>query len=443
MAAAGPAFAIDVRDVRKRFLVNRARPQGVKAALIERLRGVRHETATSEVLRGVTLRVRRGESHGIVGPNGSGKSTLLKLLARILVPDGGTVDVRGRVCALLELGAGFHPELTGRENIYLYGSILGFTREEIRAREPDIRAFARIGSAIESPVRTYSSGMYLRLGFAVAIHAEPEILLIDEILAVGDASFQARCKERIQDLRQRGVTIVFVSHDMNAVCEVCDRATLLLDGQVRAEGSSARVAEAYDQYLTGPTTELPEMTPSEAETPVEAVPMGQDWELLRPLAENLVRLHHVDLVPPCRFGDGSARIESVHFLNAEGESVVGVARGEALTVVLEYRLEQPRAVTVGLGFHHEGGVHLSGPNTALDRFDTRRLPTSGTLVYRLPAVPFHSGAYLLSVAIYDEEVRRPLDHCHKQFPFTIYPDQSGEPAGVVVTAGSWSVRERP
>lgn len=204
-------------------------------------------------LRHIDLTLPKGQSTGIVGHNGSGKSTLLKLLGRILVPDEGEVEVHGRVAALIELGAGFHPELTGRENIYINGIILGLSKKEVRQRMDAIVAFAGLGDFIEYPVRTYSSGMYARLGFAVAIHVEPEVLLVDEVLSVGDATFTARCRRALDSFRQAGKSIVVVSHDLATIADFCDHAVWIEAGKVRAKGKSKEVADAYHANATAET----------------------------------------------------------------------------------------------------------------------------------------------------------------------------------------------
>lgn len=222
------------RDVWRAFA--RRSPTAIDAA---------HERAGIWALRHVTLQVPRGRVTGIVGHNGSGKSTLLKLLGHILTPDEGEVRVQGRVAALIELGAGFHPELTGRENIYINGIILGLSKAEVRGKMDQIVAFAELGDFIDYPVRTYSSGMYARLGFAVAIHVEPDILLVDEVLSVGDATFTARCRQALESFRDAGKSIVVVSHDLSTIGSFCDHAVWMEAGQLRAQGPAADIAQAY------------------------------------------------------------------------------------------------------------------------------------------------------------------------------------------------------
>ena len=241
------ASAVSVEGVSKRFRMYRERNQSLKAAL---MRGKRASFEEFWALRDVSFEIPEGSTFGLIGENGSGKSTLLKCIAKILQPDEGTVTARGRLAALLELGSGFHPELSGRENVYLNGSILGLRRKELEAKFDEIVDFAGIGEFIDQPVKNYSSGMYVRLGFAIAINIDPEILLVDEILAVGDTSFQQKCFERIENFQESGKTILLVSHAMGQIEKHCDHAILLEQGAVMAEGSPSEVIEVYKSLWT-------------------------------------------------------------------------------------------------------------------------------------------------------------------------------------------------
>lgn len=248
---------IRVRGVGKAYAMY-ARPHH---RLLELLFGARDGRWRRDhhALKGVSFDVRRGETVGIVGRNGSGKSTLLQILCGTLSPSDGEVSVSGRVAALLELGAGFNPEFTGRENVFLNGTVLGLTRDEVAARFDAITAFADIGAFIDEPVRTYSSGMYVRLAFAVAIHVEPDVLIVDEALSVGDEAFQRKCFGRIEQLRERGATILFVSHSAGTVVDVCDRALLLDGGELIAEGPARRVVSLYQKLAFAPSNRFAEV----------------------------------------------------------------------------------------------------------------------------------------------------------------------------------------
>ena len=232
----------------QRFRVIQERPDTLREAFAHLFRN-RVSYHDFEALKGISFVIRGGETVAIVGRNGSGKSTILKIIAGVYRPTGGTVKVSGKVAALIELGAGFHPDLTGRENIILNGLLLGLSRQEIRSREQQILDFAELGEFIDSPVKQYSSGMYARLGFAVATEVDPDILLIDEILAVGDAPFHEKCLARIDDFRQRGKTIVYVSHALDAIRRLCERALLIHGGILLADGSTDQVLATYEEVL--------------------------------------------------------------------------------------------------------------------------------------------------------------------------------------------------
>jgi ABC-type polysaccharide/polyol phosphate transport system ATPase subunit len=236
---------IRFEDVVQRFRVIQERPDTLRE-VFARLTRARSRSYAYEALRGISFDIWDGDLVGIIGRNGSGKSTILKLIAGVYKPSAGQLTVNGRVAALIELGAGFHPELTGRENILINGLLLGMSRREVKEREQRIIDFAELGEFIDVPVKQYSSGMFMRLGFAVAAEVDPDILLLDEILAVGDAGFQRKCLERMEAFRKQRKTIVLVTHDMTAVREMCSRAILLQDGQIAAEGSPEAITSRYE-----------------------------------------------------------------------------------------------------------------------------------------------------------------------------------------------------
>lgn len=296
-------------------------------------------------LRDVSFQIRRGERVGLIGANGAGKSTTLKLISRILQPTSGRVRVNGRVTALLELGAGFHPDLTGRENILLSGAVMGLTSREIRRKLDEIVEFAEIGDFIDVPVRDYSSGMYLRLAFSAVAHLDPEILLLDEIFAVGDQAFQQKSQERLRELRNRGITIVFVSHNADAVLQTCERAIWLEKGQVRAFGDVSAVSAAYYE------------------------------DTLRKMAvqrqERVFTSDGVDLQDAGnRLGSGEARVERVEFIDADGRFTRFTYTNARFTVRLHYvayqRIENPM---IGLAFFRaDNHIHLAGPNNTMQPY---------------------------------------------------------------------------
>ena len=251
-------LAIVVQDVWETFRIYQERPGGLKERLAK-LRRARYQEF--HALKGVSLKIRHGESVGLIGHNGSGKSTLLKVIAKILPPDQGSVTTSGRLSTLLELGAGFHQDLSGRENVYMNGAILGLSRAEVDAAFDSIVEFAGVREFIDTPVRNYSSGMYVRLGFAVAVHVDPDILLVDEVLSVGDAAFQEKSLARMRSFNQRGKTVVMVSHDLNAVQALCERTVLLDHGEIIFDGPTQEAVELHREIMSGGAR--PDVTPEE------------------------------------------------------------------------------------------------------------------------------------------------------------------------------------
>ena len=287
-------------------------------------------------LRDIGFEVEKGETLGLVGPNGCGKSTLLQIVCGILQPTSGRVVTRGRIAALLELGAGFNPEFTGRENVYLNGEIMGLSRAEIDRAMPSIESFAEIGEFIGRPVKEYSSGMYVRLAFSTAIHVDPEILIVDEALAVGDAVFANRCVRKFQELRERKITVLFVSHDLGLVKQLSDRAILLLNGRIAAQGAPNDVINRYIGLVLAKE---------------ESKNKKDD------------RIH-----ASFRHGDGSSEILSVEILNARGEASTAVAGGEPITVRVRSRFHQAKSdPMVGILIRTRIGMDVYGTNTRLER----------------------------------------------------------------------------
>jgi lipopolysaccharide transport system ATP-binding protein len=288
-------------------------------------------------LRDISFEVGRGEMLGLVGPNGCGKSTLLQIVSGILPPTTGRVVTRGRIAALLELGAGFNPEFTGRENVYLNGEILGLSRAEIDRAMPSIEAFAEIGEFLERPVKEYSSGMYVRLAFSTAIHVEPEILIVDEALAVGDAVFANRCVRKFQELRERKVTVLFVSHDLGLVKQLSDRAILLLGGRIEAEGLPKDVINRYIGLV------------------LEKQPAVKKDDRV---------------AASFRHGDGTSEILSVQILNGHGEETGSVASGEPVTVRVRSRFRRvERDPMVGILIRTRIGMDVYGTNTRIEQIE--------------------------------------------------------------------------
>lgn len=371
--------AIEVRDLWKHFRLYHERNQYLKAAI---LRGRRARYEEFWALKGISLEIPSGMTLGVIGSNGSGKSTLLKCLTGILVPERGEVHLHGRVSALLELGAGFHPELSGRENVFLNGAILGLTHREIMKRFDDIVEFAGLADFIDTPVKNYSSGMYVRLGFAVAANVEPEILLIDEVLAVGDESFQRKCAERIEEFRREGRTIVFVSHGLNLVEQLCETVAWIDHGELKLLGPAGDVISSYQgvshqaQRLQGET--------------------GERW------------------------GSGEVTITKVTISDRDGNETSLLKTMEDARFEIEVESHTPiQDFLVGLRIDSLNGHHIWGSNSRRSGKALGSLNGKAKITVDMPAMPLLEGVYDLTVAVTDQTEMHPYDHWEKRLRFEV------------------------
>ena len=358
------------------------------------------------LIENLSVNIPRGAIVGIIGGNGSGKSTMLKVLAGILRADEGTAVANGRLSALLELGAGFHPELTGRENIYLNGAILGFTTRDIRKRFDDIVSFAELDQFIDEPVRNYSSGMYVRLGFSVAIHVEPEILLVDEVLAVGDHTFQRRCLERFDRLRDEGRTIVVVSHDLDMIGWLCERTAWINRGSLAALGPSGEVIEAF---VTG------------SEGALDSGPAGAGLLSLSGLGpDDLVR--------------------SVDLLDPNGQPLPSATSCGPVTFRVCYDAARVgEAAIVALGLYRADGTHVTSINSGAS---SAAAGTDGVVEvdYHLPALPVQPGTYELSIALHDTTMKKVFERHTHLVRFSVEPGGGDHQTGLVALGGTWHAR---
>ena len=314
-------------------------------------------------LQDIDFEIEAGTTTGIIGPNGSGKSTLLQIITGTLEPTHGQVSHEGRIAALLELGAGFNPEFTGIENTFMNASLMGFSRRETEALLPEIERFAEIGQFIHQPVKTYSSGMYVRLAFSIAISASPDILIVDEALAVGDAIFQHRCMRRLKQMQESGVTIFFVSHDPGAVRALCSRAILLNAGRIVADGDPPDVLNRYQKIIMAREKAYEAASFGGAAVQGEGTPAGQSKSEEEPPIDE-----HSDasLRPIFRHGDGSAEVLSVELLDAAGQRVEFVESGESVAVRLRVRFDKNVEDPVfGFLIRNRHGIHIYGTNTDL------------------------------------------------------------------------------
>ncbi|MBN1423892.1 ABC transporter ATP-binding protein [Candidatus Fermentibacteria bacterium] len=389
-----------VDRVAKRFALEHHRPTSLRERFIRtRWRGGTVDELWA--LRDVSFRVHAGEVFGVLGSNGSGKSTLLRLIAGVMEPTNGSIQTQGRVGALLDLAAGFHPELTGLENIDLNGALLGMGPSEVAQKRDAIVAFSGVREFIDSPLKYYSSGMLMRLGFSIAIHLDPEVLLVDEVLAVGDEEFQRRCLEKIDALRAAGKCVVLVTHDMAQVRQTCHSAIWLEHGAIAASGKAESVVNAY---MASADKSQTVSNPDEHGT---------------------------------RWGSREIEIQGVAIHGEGGEEDLPLT-GKPFTVRIEYRAHVPIDHPVfGIGIHRLDGVHVSGPNTATGGLNIGRVAGPGSVEFHVDRLPLLPGVYFLSAAVYDQSIRHPYDHHDTMYRFRVGKEGTREKEGVVNLAGSW------
>jgi ABC-type polysaccharide/polyol phosphate transport system ATPase subunit len=413
-------LAIEVEQVSKRFRRQTIQTStSLKSALVDLIhrRQRRGEGAVFQALRDISFAVEQGQTLGIIGRNGSGKSTLLKLLAGIYRPDSGRISVRGRVGALLELGAGFHPEFSGRENILINGIVLGLSKREVRRRLDEIVRFAELEAAIGEPVKTYSSGMYMRLGFSVAVHADPDILLIDEILAVGDEAFQQKCFDKLAEFRRRGKTIVLVSHDLGAVERWSDTALWLEDGRVREQGLPRRVIDLYRHAIA-------------AQENAAAVAQHQRAEAAAP--------HAGPEDTADRWGSQEVELTSVRLTDRDGYERYVFQSGEPARVLLRYRVHRRVAEPVfGIAIIRRDGLWCYGTNTDIDHIPLPPLGEEGTVEVVLESLALIEGTYYLDVAVHARD-GSPYDYHHQRYGFSVKSDLRD--VGVFRIPHRWAIR---
>jgi ABC-type polysaccharide/polyol phosphate transport system ATPase subunit len=416
--------ARDVSKVYRRFM-HRNQFKTLKSAL---LTGSVIKDLTPDqtftALDGVSFEVPKGTTFGVIGENGSGKSTMLKLLAGITKPTRGSLRVEGRVSALIELGAGFHPEISGRENVAINGIMLGLTRREVQERFQDIVAFAELERFIDAPVKTYSSGMYARLGFAVAIHVDPDVLLIDEVLAVGDEAFTRKCLDKIGEFRRRGKTILLVTHSLGLAEKMCDEVLWLRGGKLADQGDPKRVIDAYLTYVAGGEEALlREHGPATA---------GAGEVAPRALGE----ASPAEGYREGRWGGREVEITSVRLLDDRGDERHVYVPGESLTIALS--VTAPAAVddfVFGVGVFNADGVAVYGTNTHLEDFTPRRIEGTAEVALVLEDLRLVEGTYLLDVAAHRRD-GTPYDYHRGLYTFRV--KSRIKDVGVYRPAHHWS-----
>jgi ABC-type polysaccharide/polyol phosphate transport system ATPase subunit len=395
--------AVRAEAVSRRFMLYPQSQVTLKEAVLRR----RH-LRRSEIwaVRDVSFAIERGEAVGVIGRNGSGKTTLLRLIAGIFGPSSGHLEVGGDVASLLELGAGFHPDFTGRENVFMNGAIHGLKRRYVEERMDEIVSFAELERFIDVPVRTYSAGMYMRLGFSVAAHLDPDILLLDEVFAVGDEAFQRKCMEKILDLKARGRTLLFVSHSAPAVERLCERAILLSEGRVLAD---APVREAITEYQRMLAVE---------ERPVERRAGLREW------------------------GTGEARVVDVRLEDGEGNECRQFLSGQSLvarlTIQVDERIPPPR---VAIEFRDANGALLGMNDAEADTLGWDGAPGETEVVFTAPRLPLADGRFQISVALSRVDSTLQFHRLDPAVEFTVFPDEDQQ--GWFRFEGEWSVASSP
>ncbi|WP_254678085.1 ABC transporter ATP-binding protein [Agrococcus sp. SGAir0287] len=384
-----PAVVVD--RVSKSFRVYQERNQSIKAAVLQRGRA---KYTDFHALQDVSFQIPKGSTFGLLGRNGSGKSTLLKVMARILNPDSGSIAMDGRVAAMLEVGSGFHPELSGRENVYLNGAILGMRKEEIDRKFDRIVEFSGVGDFIDQPVKNYSSGMYVRLGFAVSIHVEPDILLVDEVLAVGDMDFQEKCLEKFAQFRDEGRTVVVVSHGLEQMRSFCDQAAWLDHGVVQDVGPARRIVDEYADS-------------SHAAKPVDG--------------------------GGTRFGSGEMLVERIELLAADGGDAGGLQTGDGLLVRVHYRAhETVERPVLGVSIGTREGIHVWGTHGFDAGWVPERIePGTGTIDVHVSGLPLLPGMYDVSTVVQDFRRTVIYDAFQRGASFTLQRGERDNAGGIV------------
>jgi len=396
-----------------------------------------------EAVSDVTFAVEKGQTFGLIGENGSGKSTILKMVAGIAKPSSGRISVQGKVSALIELGAGFHPEISGRENVYINGIMLGLSKKEITRKFDEIVRFAELEEFIEAPVKTYSSGMYMRLGFSIAINVNPEVLLIDEVLAVGDAAFVPKCLDRIDDFRRRKKTILFVSHDLSTVAKICNKVAWMKNGRVQMMGDPKRVVDAYMQDVTeeqeAEFLERKEEATAAAALESEAAPASPPAETI-PAAVTTSASAAADAAAAApvpaepapaetaasddarreqRWGKREVEIRSVTLRNGRGEEKHVFHPGESLLIDLDLSAREPvKDFVFGIGVFNSMGIMCYGTNTYIEEYEPVALSGEGRVVCRIEELPLINGTYYLDVAVHKRD-GYPYDYHRNMYSFLV------------------------
>lgn len=386
-----PENAIEVHNITKKFKIYLDKGHTLKERTLFRKRRKYEER---NVLNGISFEVKKGEAIGLIGHNGCGKSTTLKLLTRIMYPDSGSIEMRGRVSSLIELGAGFHPDMSGRENIYINASIFGLTKKEIEKREAEIIEFSELEEFIDNPVRTYSSGMYMRLAFAVAINVDADILLIDEILAVGDAAFQAKCFNKLREIKAAGTTIVIVSHSLSQIEQICDRSIWIHNGKIKEEGLPRIVDPLYMEYMSKKVEKKKSKVEGEtAEKEDEKEESADEQENKEESVENTQDKK--------RWGSGEVVMTTVRICDAFGVEKNIYSVNEGCKIKIGYKAKKKISdAVVGIAIYRDDQTYVYGTNTLIDTSEPVSFVGEGEVVMNIKHLPLNEGTYSFDFAFH-------------------------------------------
>ncbi len=394
--------AIEVRHVTKNFKVYFDKGTELKEKLLFWKRNA-YENRT--VLDDISFSVKKGEAIGLVGKNGCGKSTTLKMLTKIIYPNKGEIEMKGRVSSLIELGAGFHPDMTGRENIYTNASIFGLTKKEIDARLDEIIRFSELEEFIDNPVRTYSSGMYTRLAFSVAINVDADILLIDEILAVGDANFQAKCFNKLREIKAEGTTIVIVSHSLGQIEQICDRSIWIKKGHIEMEGNPKDVHMEYLNYMN--------------EERIDRLERERTENQIREMQERKEKEEQEKRKNQKRYGSEDAKFTNIRMIDIDGKEQSTFKTGDTMILDLDYHVEKSVVDAVfGFGIFRNDGLWCYGTNTRIDRIDNFDIEKDGNFKVTISDLNLIPGQYWCDITIEFGE-GNPVDYYKQAMKFEV------------------------
>lgn len=432
--------AIEVSHISKSFKVYFDKGHTIKEQVVS---SKRRRYEKREVLKNISFSVTKGEAIGLIGHNGCGKSTTLKLLTKIMYPDSGSIVMRGRVSSLIELGAGFHPDMSGRENIYINASIFGLTKKEIDRRIDDIIAFSELEEFIDNPVRTYSSGMYMRLAFSVAINVDADILLIDEILAVGDVNFQAKCFNRMREIKAEGTTIVIVSHSLGQIEQICDRTIWIHEGKIKEEGRPHDVHLEYLKYMGDERQKA--INKEKIRQEEKHIHEIEEKEKSQNSSENREEStvsdeNRINQTLQGRWGIGTAEIKKIVILDANEKEKNVFATGENAVIRIFYDIKEPiYGIVFGFSFTRADGVYCYGTNTDLDGIHSLDSKKGGSVDIKIKRLNLLPGQYDMDFEIKDGKGQT-LDYYRKACRIETYTEYGD--VGIVRLEHNWQMHER-